>query len=433
MNCNCNTHNNGGDAATTKTLNKIRRGNPFYINLAVTINGEPATEEQVRDISIYLVDERGGKIHLYDTTQSDNVISARVEGMERLGKYSAEIVYHPQGRKERVQDVKDVIEIVANSDDEQIDGQPINTEMLGINLTADMVVSLSASASTTTAVDVDTKIDALRNEMLTEIWTITSSPRPTTPPTPQTKIRIDTGKLQVSYDDGYSWVNINLSDVSVGVTHDGQYTASTLANLVRNPKLSALYERVTAIEGKTNAPQTKIRVSEDDYTLQVSYDGENHWETIDINNLYVSSEDGGSYNLGSLPSMLNNVAYANQIPRLIEQDTTLPSRSLKQLVYPKTNKVDAVDYRPTEQEKNGIDYVKELIRVINDYEHYASDRRARMGDFPLERHKSLRKEYLGFIGRIQDLEKMVELMRVKLNTLLPDGNKVDSDVSIIAG
>lgn len=180
------------------------------------------------------------------------------------------------------------------------------------------------------------------------------------------------------------------------------------------------------------APQTKIRISEEDYTLQVSYDNGENWEKIDLNNLLITTDDGYLM-LSELPNRLNDVVYQHQIATTIEQDATLPSRSLKQLVYPKTNKVDAVDYRPTEMEKNGIDYVKELIRVINDYEHYASDRRARMGDFPLERHKSLRKEYLGFIGRIQDLEKMVELMRVKLNTLLPDGNKVDSDVSIIAG
>lgn len=267
MNCNCNTHNNGGDAATTATpKNKIRRGNPYYINLAVTLNGEPATEEQVRDISIYLVDERGNKTHLYDTTQSDNTISARVEGMERLGRYSAEIVYHPSGRKERVQDIKDVVEIVATSDEESINGQPISTEILGINLTADMVVSLSASASTNST-DVDTKIDALRNEMLTEIWSIASNPRPTTPETTQTKLRVDNGYLQVSYNDGYSWVDVNLSDVRVGVSHDGQYTASTIGNLVYNvlynPQLSALHDKVTAIEGKSNQA-----------TAEVTYQGE---------------------------------------------------------------------------------------------------------------------------------------------------------------
>lgn len=148
MNCNCN--NNGGDAATTATpKNKIRRGNPYYINLAVTLNGEDATEEQVRDISVYLVDERGNKTHLYDSTYTDNTISARVEGIDKLGKYSAEIVYHPQGRKERVQDVKNVVEIVASSDEESINGQPISTEMLGVSLVVDMVVSLVGGGATT--------------------------------------------------------------------------------------------------------------------------------------------------------------------------------------------------------------------------------------------------------------------------------------------
>lgn len=328
MNCNCNNINNGGDAANTATpKNKIRRGNPYYINLAVNLNGEPATEEQVRDISIYLVDERGNKTHLYDTTQSDNVISARVEGMERLGKYSAEIVYHPQGRKERVQDVRDVVEIVASSEEEQIDGQPISTEVLGVNITADMVVSLVGGATTpqtpqtmvvvnrhgklvvsydngenwetlmidnvilhdqqATLREIITSLIAKTDSMgtnevtylgekvpisflaeeveraMSEIEYITAGinelkPRtPQTPPTPQTKIRLDNGYLQVSYNDGYSWVNINLSDARVGVTHDGQYTATTLANLVRNPQLSALHDKITALENKVKTLENK--------------------------------------------------------------------------------------------------------------------------------------------------------------------------------
>lgn len=414
MNCNhCNNIiNNGGETNNTKTLNKIRRGNPYYIHLAVTLNGQPATEEQVRDISIYLVDERGNKTHLYDTTQSDNTISARVEGMERLGRYSAEIVYHPSGRKERVQDIKDVVEIVASSAEESINGEPISTEVIGINLSADMMVSLTASTSTTTAVDVDTKIDALRNEMLTEIWTIASNPRPTTPPTPQTKIRTDNGYLQVSYNDGYSWDDINLSDVSVGISHDGQYTSSTLANMVYNvslnPQLSALHDRVTEIEGKTNqaTPQTKIRVSEDDYTLQVSYDGGNRWEIIQLGNVVLDPMFGVQVRdiapiirdipvtraeYGELEDRINDISGADYLVETLESIQFAPEPDLTH-VHP-----DDYSNAYAEQEMaNRLpkSFVNQLLRLFNE----SMGKTARDPDI---------------LTRIYDLEKKVKALENK--------------------
>lgn len=329
MNCNCNNIINGGETNNTKTLNRIRRGNPFYINLSVRLNGEDATPEQLRDISIYMVDDRGNRTHLFDTTYDDNVISARVE-TDKVGRYNIEVIYHPNGRRERVMDMRNVVEIVANSDDEQIDGQPISTEVLGVNITADMMVSLNATATspqtpkTLIAVNrhgklvvsydnaenwetlmVDNVIlhdqQATLREIITSLIAKTDAPtttevtyqgekvpvsflaeemerafseieyittglaelKPQTPqtsPTPQTKIRVENGKLKVSYDDGNRWTDINLSDVSVGVTHNGQYTSNTLGNLVRNPQLSALHKRVEAIEDKlksSSSPQSK--------------------------------------------------------------------------------------------------------------------------------------------------------------------------------
>lgn len=370
MNCNCNTHNNGGDAANTATpKNKIRRGNPYYLNLSVNLNGEPATEEQTRDISVYLVDERGNKTHLYDSTYADNVISARVEGLGKLGKYSAEIVYHPSGRKERVQDIKDVVEIVASSEDEQIDGQPISTEVLGVNITADMVVSLSATA--------------------------------TSPQTPQTLIAVNRhGKLAVSYDNAENWETLMVDNV---ILHDQQATLrEIIASLIAKTDTPATTE-VTYLGEKVPVsflaeemerafseleyitaginelkPQTKIRVSEDDYTLQVSYDGGNRWEIIQLGNVVLDPMFGvqlkdaapiisdipvSRAEYGELEDRINDISGADYLVKTLESIQFAPAPDLAHV-----NPEDYSNAYAEQEMANRLpkSFVNQLLRLFNE-------------------------------------------------------------------
>lgn len=247
MNCNhCNNTQGGINTTNTQSLNKIRRGNPFYINLSVRFNGEDATPEQLRDISMYLIDDRGNRTHLYDMSYEDNIISARVE-TDKVGRYNVEVIYHPQGRRERIMDITNAVEIVATSEEESINGEPITSEIIGINLTADMVVSLVGGGATT--------------------------------PSPQTLIGVrydyanKGNNLQVSYDNGGYWETLPIANVTLP---DQQATLrEVIASLIAK----------TDAPTTANTPQTKIRVSEEG-RLEVSYDG-NEWVHLDISQTLV--------------------------------------------------------------------------------------------------------------------------------------------------
>lgn len=202
--------------------------------------------EQLRDISIYMVDDRGNRTHLYDISYEDNIISARVD-VEKVGRYNVEVIYHPQGRRERIMDITNAIEIVTTSDEEIINGEPITSEIIGINLTADMVVSLVGGGATT--------------------------------PSPQTLIGVrydyanKGNNLQVSYDNGGYWETLPIANVTLP---DQQATLrEVIASLIAKTDSQS-----------TPATQTKIRVS-DEGRLEVSYDGGNEWTHIDISQTLV--------------------------------------------------------------------------------------------------------------------------------------------------
>lgn len=344
--------------------------------------------EQLRDISIYLVDDRGNRTHLYDTTHEDNVISARVE-TDKVGRYSVEVVYHPQGRRERLIDMRNVVEIVASSDEESINGQPISTEIIGINLSADMVVSLSATTSTTIP--------------------------------PQTMVAVNRyGKLVVSYDDGENWETLMVDNVvlhdqqatireviagliaktetpaTTEVTYQGEKvpitflaeelerTASELeyittglnTEVATKTDLSALEDKVTEIEGKTNTPQTKIRISEDG-KLQVSY-GSDSWEDVELGNVIIDQIHGTQIRdiapivtdipvtraeYGELQDRVNTIAGVDNLLSMIESIQFTP--------YPDLSSI------PDEEHSNALaeqemanrlpnSFVNQLLRLFNE-------------------------------------------------------------------
>lgn len=286
MNCNhCNNTQGGVNATNAQSLNKIRRGNPFYINLSVRFNGEDATAEQLRDISMYLVDDRGNRTHIYDTTYDDNIISARVD-IDKVGRYNVEVIYHPQGRRERIMDIRDVVEIVANSTEEQIDGQPISSEMLGINLSADMVVSLVGGATT---------------------------------PSPQTLIGVrydyanKGNNLQVSYDNGGYWETLPIANVTLP---DQQ---ATLREVIAS--LIAKTDAPTA----TNTPQTKLRVSEEG-RLEVSYDGI-EWTHIDISQTLVTLDRYQVTLQEAITELLTSIASNTEVEEIVRRITALEQSS----------------------------------------------------------------------------------------------------------